>query len=103
MNKESKIGFLETVEKGQTVRSFTRLSSLIMLVVSIWYLVYSVVSYYGTIGTMIELMPNNPMLENTVITLTQTLDVVDLGLLTLLMLSWIAPKAIAKYAENKLK
>lgn len=103
MNKGNKIGFLETIEKGKVVRSFTRLSSLIMLFVSIWYLSYSVITYYGTLGKMLDLLKSNPSLENSLITLTQTLKVVDLGLLTLLMLSWIAPKAIAKYAENKLK
>ena len=101
--KEKKIGFLETLENGKIVKSSTRLNALLMLGLTIWYVVYSIVIYNSTIVNLLEMIQANEKMESTLVVLTQTLQPIDIALLTILMLSWIAPKVIAKQAESKLK
>ena len=100
---EKKVGFLETLENGRIVKSSTRRNALMMLILTIWYVVYSIVSYNITVMKLIEMIQTNEKMESTLVVLTQTLQPIDIALLTLLMLSWIAPKVIAKQAEKKLK
>jgi len=100
---EKKVGFLETLENGRIVKSSTRRNALMMLILTIWYVVYSIVSYNITVMKLIEMIQINEKMESTLVVLTQTLQPIDIALLTLLMLSWIAPKVIAKQAERKLK
>lgn len=100
---EKKIGFLETLENGRIVKSSTRRNALMMLILTIWYVVYSIVSYNITVMKLIEMIQTNEKMESTLVVLTQTLQPIDIALLTILMLSWIAPKVIAKQAERKLK
>ena len=74
-----------------------------MLFLTVLYVAYSVVAYFSTVNELIELTKTAPELKAVALQIMSTLKVVDYVLLILLMLSWIAPKAIAKIAENKLK
>ena len=98
-----KIGFLETEEKGKIVKSSIRIGYFVMLALTFLYVAYSVITYFSTVSELIELMKTAPELKAVALQMMNALKAVDYVLLILLMLSWIAPKAIAKIAENKLK
>ena len=98
-----RVGFLETVEKDRVVKSSIRIGYFVMLTLTVLYVVYSVVSYFSIVNELIELIKTAPELKAVTLQIMAALKVVDYVLLILLLLSWIAPKAIAKVAENKLK